>query len=235
MIAIEVNNAFDKIGSLKKRRILMLIRESFPVGPLQCNCTIVACDVTKEAVVIDPGGDAEVILERGRSLGVRIVNIVHTHAHFDHIGATRAVHDATKAIRYLHEADLFLYNNVAKQTAAFGISSEAPGGLEKYLTDDLEISIGKGRFQTIHTPGHTPGSCCFHFEEIKFLSSGDTLFRDGVGRTDLWQGDFKQLEKSIRERLYTIDPATVVVAGHGASTTIGREMKTNQFVRPLRK
>ena len=213
----------------------MLIRESFPVGPLQCNCTIVACDETKEAMVIDPGGDAEVILEIARSWDVRIVSMVHTHAHFDHIGATRAVHDATNAIRYLHEGDLFLYNNVAKQTAMFGIVSEEPGGLEKHLTDGLDLAVGKGNCKTIHTPGHTPGSCCFHFQDIKFLASGDTLFRDGVGRTDLWQGDFSQLEKSIRERLYTIEPDTVVMPGHGASTTIGREMKTNQFVRPLRK
>lgn len=209
----------------------MLIRESFPVGPLQCNCSIIGCDKSKEAMVVDPGGDAKAILEMVKSLDLRIVQIVHTHAHFDHIGATRAVHDATKAIRYLHEADMFLYNNVKMQTSLFGMHSEEPGGLEKYLTDGLELTVGEGKCRTIHTPGHTPGSCCFHFEEIQFLASGDTLFRDGVGRTDLWQGNFNQLEKSIKEKLYTIEPNTVVVPGHGPETTIAREMKKNQFVR----
>ena len=209
----------------------MLFRESFPVGPLQCNCSIVCCDQTKKAMVVDPGGDAKAILELAKSLDVQIVQIVHTHAHFDHIGATRAVHDATKAIRYIHEADLFLYNNVPMQTSMFGMRSEEPGGVEKYLTDHLELEVGEGKCRTIHTPGHTPGSCCFHFEEIKFLASGDTLFRDGVGRTDLWQGNFKHMEKSIKERLYTLDPETIVVPGHGEETTIGREIKYNQYVR----
>lgn len=209
----------------------MLYRESFPVGPLQCNCSIVCCDQTKEAMVIDPGGDAKSILELAKSLDVKIVSIVHTHAHFDHIGATRAVHDATKAIRYLHEADLFLYNNVAMQTSMFGMRSEEPGGLENYLTDNLELNIGMGKCKTIHTPGHTPGSCCFHFQEMKFLASGDTLFRESVGRTDLWQGNPQHMFKSIMEKLYTIAPETVVIPGHGEETTIGHEMKYNPFVR----
>jgi len=212
----------------------MILRESFPVGPLQCNCTIVACDESKEAIVIDPGGQAKKILDMAKSLDVHITKIIHTHAHFDHIGATRAVHDSTKAIRYLHEGDLFLYENVKMQVSLFGITAEEPGGLEKYLNDGQELTVGNSVCKTIHTPGHTPGSCCFHFKDISFLASGDTLFRDGVGRTDLWQGDFSQLEKSIQKKLFHLPPETVVMPGHGEQTTIGYELKNNPFVRPSR-
>lgn len=209
----------------------MVIRESFPVGPLGCNFTLIACDRTFEAIVIDPGGDAKKILEIAKSLGVQVKRILHTHAHFDHLGATKAIHDATKAIRYLHESDLFLYNNVSMQSKMFGMHIDEPGKVEEKLTDGLKIQTGDVECETLHTPGHTPGSCCFHFSSISFLASGDTLFNGGVGRTDLWGGNFDEMKASIQNKIYKLPAETIVMPGHGEETTIGTERQNNPFVR----
>lgn len=214
-----------------EKGLKMLIRETRAVGPLQCNCTIVACDETKKGVVIDPGGDAKKILDIARSLGVQLIGILHTHAHFDHLGATKAIFDATQAIRYLHESDMFLYQNVAMQCSMFNILVEEPGGVDKLLEDEQLIEVGNHSCKTLHTPGHTPGSCSFHFEAIQFLASGDTLFREGVGRTDLWGGNTEQMMASIKNKIYTLDPNTKVVPGHGPETTIGYEKRYNPYIR----
>jgi len=218
------------INILIVRRIFVILKEFFPVGPLQCNCILIACDETNEAIVIDPGDDAEKILDIAKSLDVQIKKILHTHAHFDHIGATKAIHEATNAIRYLHESDLFMYQNVAMQGSLFGITVEDPGEVEEFLQDQQEISFGNCSCQTIHTPGHSPGSCCFMFKEAKLLSSGDTLFQQSIGRTDLWGGDLEQLKSSIREKLYCLPEDTLVIPGHGPTTEISFEKINNSFV-----
>ena len=201
---------------------------------LGCNCSIVACPETREALVVDPGDEAPAILKALGRLGVRAVRLVHTHAHFDHIMGTGAVAAATSAEIVLHKDDRFLYDNLAMQTGLFGMIAPAPPPpptLE--LTADQALAFGRREAHAIHTPGHTPGSTCFFVEtpgEAPIIFAGDTLFRRSIGRTDLWGGSLPELQRSIRERLFTLPDETVVVAGHGPETTIGEEKDGNPFV-----
>ncbi|HYC78192.1 MAG TPA: MBL fold metallo-hydrolase [Planctomycetota bacterium] len=209
------------------------ILETFPVGPLQCNCSIVGDPATGEAVVIDPGDDAPEILTRLKKLGLRAVTLVHTHAHFDHVGAARAVSEKTGAGIRLHEKDLFLYENLDMQGRLFGFSFDPVLPLEGFLVDGATAGSGRSEVEVLHTPGHTPGSVCFRWRagtrEVVF--TGDTLFKGSVGRTDLWGGDFEQLRTSIATRLYALSEDATVIPGHGPATTIGRERRGNAFVR----
>lgn len=209
----------------------MLLVETFAVGPLQCNCTVLGCPDTKEAIVVDPGGDPERILEVLRHYDLTARYALHTHAHFDHIGATRDIKEATAALIGLHEGDLFLYDGFAMQAAMFGIEMRPVLPVDHFLNDGEMIDFGRCRLQVLHTPGHTPGSVCFHVAGEPLLLAGDTLFLRSIGRTDLPGGDYDQIEKSIRERIYTLDPDTRVVCGHGPSTSVGTEQRSNPFVR----
>jgi glyoxylase-like metal-dependent hydrolase (beta-lactamase superfamily II) len=209
-----------------------LIRESFPVGPLQCNCTILGDAASGKALVVDPGDDADEILRRLEAHGLKAVALVHTHAHFDHVGATRRVAEATQAAIRLHEADLFLYENLDMQGAAFGFEFDAVLPVSEYVRDGDTVAAGGVEVEVVHTPGHTPGSVCFSLAgAAPILFSGDTLFQRSIGRTDLWGGDIRAIERSIRTRLYALPPETVVIPGHGPETTIGEERKLNPFVR----
>ena len=214
----------------------MLLRETFPAGPLQCNCTILADSDTRQAVVVDPGGETEHIAEIIAHHGLTIVAIIHTHAHIDHIFATSDVKQAHGGDICLHRDDLFLYDGIAMQASFLGWKGCRPGlPIDRFVAHEDEIAFGKNRALVIHTPGHTPGSVCFELrdegENKTYLFSGDTLFRRGIGRTDLWGGDSQQIVGSIRERLYTRDPDTIVVPGHGPQTKIGDEARQNPFVR----
>jgi glyoxylase-like metal-dependent hydrolase (beta-lactamase superfamily II) len=210
-----------------------MIHEILAVGPLQCNCHILADQATKEAVIIDPGNDADAIL-RGVQ-GLKVVALLHTHCHFDHMTATRKVREATGAEILIHASDKALYDNLAGQVAGFGRmfgaelgKIEDPLPVARFLKDGDRIAFGKHALRVIHTPGHTQGSCCFHAEGIVF--SGDTLFRRGIGRTDLPGGDPRQEGESIRAKLYTLDPETMVYPGHGPATSIEEERVENPFV-----
>jgi glyoxylase-like metal-dependent hydrolase (beta-lactamase superfamily II) len=213
---------------------LALIRESFRVGVLGCNCSIVACPDTREALVVDPGDEAPAILQALQRLGVRAVRLVHTHAHFDHIQATGAVADATGAEIVLHKDDRWLYDNLAMQTSMFGLPTPPPPPPPtRELDADQVLGFGRREAHAIHTPGHTPGSLSFFIEtpgEAPIVFAGDTLFRGSIGRTDLWGGSAPQIQSSIRERLFTLPDDTIVVAGHGPDTTIGAEKEGNPFV-----
>ncbi|PCD00946.1 MBL fold metallo-hydrolase [Halopseudomonas pelagia] len=206
-----------------------LIRETFPVGPLQCNCTIIGDPVSKKALVIDPGGDHQLILDRLDALGLKVVSIIHTHAHLDHFLASGEMKKATGATLHLHKEDQFLWDNLEMQCKLFGVPYVPVPAPDQWLSDDEELACGCG--VALHTPGHTPGSMSFWFPQDKLLIAGDTLFRGGIGRTDLWGGDYRQIEKSIRERLYRLDEEAVVVTGHGADTLLGDEMRSNPFIR----
>lgn len=208
-----------------------LIRKTFPVPPLGCNCTILGDPVTKQAVVVDPGGTPERILQELALLGLTVAHILHTHAHFDHFLASGALKKATGAAICLHPDDLELWCNVDVQCRLFGVPSASVPAPEYWLTDEETLRIGPVTLVALHTPGHTPGSMSFHLPDAKLLLAGDTLFRGGIGRTDLWGGDFDAIEQSIRERLYTLDETTTVVTGHGPETEIGWEKESNQFVR----
>lgn len=205
--------------------------KSFPVGPLQCNCTIIGDRVTGEAIVVDPGGDADKILAMVEQEGLRVVRVLHTHAHFDHFLAAGDIHEKTGAPLALHPEDKPLWDNLEMQCGMFQIPYKPVPAPTQWLSHEEPVTVGGVTGEAIHTPGHTPGSTSFHFDDLKLLIAGDTLFRGSIGRTDLWGGDYNAIERSIRERLYTLDESTRVVTGHGISTTIGDEMRHNQFVR----
>jgi hydroxyacylglutathione hydrolase len=210
-----------------------LIRETFPVGPLQCNCTILGDPVTGDALVVDPGDDADVIVARLQALGLRPTALVHTHAHFDHVGGARGVSEATGAGIRLHEGDRWLYEHLDVQGAMFGMTFDEVLPVEAWLKDGDVVGRGRTQVEVLHTPGHTPGSVCFRCSlgNQELLFSGDTLFRGSIGRTDLWGGDYPTIEKSIKSRLYGLGEETYVIPGHGPATTIGRERRSNAFVR----
>lgn len=202
-----------------------------PVGPLQCNCSIVADPQAGEALVIDPGDEADRILLALAEVKCRAVVLLHTHGHFDHIGATARVQRATGAAIRIHDADRPLYDALPEQASFFGLAAEPPAPPDGGLGDGEEIAFGRFRAVAIHTPGHTPGSTSFRLDgDPPILFSGDTLFRRSIGRTDLWGGDTGTILASIREKLYTLPEDTRVVCGHGPDTTVGEERKNNPFV-----
>lgn len=208
-----------------------LIRKTFSVPPLGCNCSIIGDPVTKQSVVIDPGGASERILQEVQRLGFTVSCILHTHAHLDHFLASSEIKRATGAVMCLHQGDLELWKNLDLQCRVFGVSYVPALPPDHWLTDEEKVMVGQVPIVALHTPGHTPGSMSFHVPNDKLLLAGDTLFRGSIGRTDLWGGNFKAIEESIRERLYTLDEATTVVTGHGSETEIGIEKESNQFVR----
>ena len=208
-----------------------IIVETIPVGPLQCNCTILGDLESLKAIVVDPGGDAEILLERLDELNLQVERIIHTHAHLDHFLASGKMKEATGAKLGLHREDLFLWDMLEDQCRMFGIPFEPPPPPDQWLENEEEIDLNDLQGKGLHTPGHTPGSMCFLFESQKLLIAGDTLFQGSIGRTDLWGGDFKKIEKSIQEKLYTLDEETSVITGHGESTSIGHEMRVNSIVR----
>lgn len=214
----------------------MLKRHALVVGPFQCNCSIVVCEKTKEAIVVDPGDELERIVAACEKSGVNLKYAVHTHGHLDHIGAVKGLKAKIPTLKIaLHQGDEDLYGNLPMQGRLFGFEYETPPPIDHYLNDGEELSFGEQRFKVIHTPGHSPGGVCFRFEagalsQVPVVFSGDTLFQRSVGRTDLWGGDHRQLIKSIKDRLLSLDGQTEVLPGHGAGTTIEAEAKENPFL-----
>jgi glyoxylase-like metal-dependent hydrolase (beta-lactamase superfamily II) len=209
----------------------MILIESFPVGPLQCNCSIIGCTETGEAAVVDPGGDTQKIIDFCKEHNFKVKYLLHTHAHFDHIMGSRKMREETGAEICLHKEDKWLYDNLNMQCGLFGFKADEPLPVDKFLNDEDHVLIGNHKASVIHTPGHTPGSLCFAVQEKEStLFAGDTLFQRGVGRTDLWGGSFEKIVKSITQRLFTLDPETRVVCGHGPDTDIWSERRENPFV-----
>jgi len=209
---------------------MSLLLESFPVGPLGCNCSIVGCSETKEAIVIDPGGNVDEIIARLAKHGLTAKYLLHTHAHFDHIMGSKGMREKTGALICLKKEDQFLYDNLIKQGKMFGFPAEEPLPIDRYINDEEHFDVGSMRARVMHTPGHTPGSCCFSLEEKEsVLFSGDTLFNHSIGRTDLPGGSFEQIIDSISTRLFKLDDSTRVIAGHGPDTDIWSEKKENPF------
>lgn len=210
--------------------------KTFPVGAFQCNCTVIADEETGQAMVIDPGDEIEKILDQ---IQFDVKYIIHTHAHIDHIGATKALHQKQGGEICLHKEDLPLYENMAMQAQLLGVDMDCDVlPVQTYIEcgDTLECSSNL-RMNVVHTPGHTPGSVCFFLEkflstsqETPLLFSGDTLFMRSIGRTDLWGGDHSQILASIREKLFSLPPETVVIPGHGPQTCIGDEIQQNPFL-----
>jgi hydroxyacylglutathione hydrolase len=220
-----------------------MIIETFPVGLLGCNCSIVGDETSKTALVVDPGGDLELIESKLRAHGLTAAAIVHTHTHIDHVGATAELQRSTSAPARIHEGDKTLYDILPIQAQLLGMG-RAPVKCEfdAWLRDDEVISLGGLDVHVLHTPGHTPGSCCFEVrakqtdaatsaDDQVVLFAGDTLFQRSIGRTDLWGGDHGAIIASIRNKLFALPEPTRVVCGHGDETTIGQEKRLNPFVR----
>ena len=207
--------------------------ESFAVAPLGCNCSIVADLVSKTAIVVDPGGDLPKIRARLDALGVVPTAVVHTHTHIDHVGATPGLVAAYESKALIHEEDRFLYDLLPVQAAMLGIPLPESTPMDGSLVDGGTVTAGACELGVLHTPGHTPGSVCFLLSSgsDRVLFAGDTLFRRGIGRTDLWGGDADAIAKSIREKLFTLEGETKVVTGHGPATTVLEERTKNPFFR----
>lgn len=207
--------------------------ETFSVGPLGCNCSVVADLESKRAVVVDPGGDYTRVKARLDALGVKVEAIIHTHTHIDHVGCTAELQRESGAVAGIHEADRFLYRLLPVQAALVGTSIPKSAEMEDSLFDGQVVRAGAVELAVLHTPGHTPGSCSFVVSKggSTHVFAGDTLFRGSIGRTDLWGGDHSAILRSIHSRLLTLPDDAIVVTGHGPSTTIGEERAANPFLR----
>jgi hydroxyacylglutathione hydrolase len=239
-----------------------MIFEHLAVGPLQCNCYILGDEATREAIVVDPGEEAGRILALVNRHRLTVRTIVHTHAHFDHVGASGLLREATGAEVCLHRGDTFLYENLAMQAKLFGVQVPKAAPVSRWYDHGEEVKAGGLVLGVIHTPGHTPGSVCLHLdvgacvegaekgppmpsrpgsplydpsasEAPAMLFSGDTLFCGSIGRTDLWGGSYEEIMASIQHRLLTLPDDTVVYPGHGPETTIGDERRSNPFIQQL--
>lgn len=208
-----------------------MILETFPVGPLQCNCIILGDERTKSAVVIDPGDEIERVTAALDRRGLSVVAIVATHGHIDHVGGFAELKKMTGAKTLLHEADVPLYEELASQAEWLGIAAPSMTTLDGGLDEAVGLAVGGLQLDVRHTPGHSPGSVSLVLpEDVPTLFSGDTLFAGSIGRTDLWGGSFEEIIASIRAKLLTLPDDTIVIPGHGPRTTVGTERRTNPFL-----
>jgi hydroxyacylglutathione hydrolase len=204
-----------------------MIIERLVVGMLQCNCYVVGCEDTKAGIVIDPGGDGPVILDRVEQLGLSIKYIVNTHGHIDHIAANRPVKEATGAMIAVHRDDAqWLIRDQGGFAQMLGVSAPGPRA-DLLLGEGDEVNFGNNSLQVIHTPGHSLGGISLMGDGLVFC--GDTLFAMGVGRVDLPGGSWETLMDSIKTRLFTMPDETIVYSGHGPQTTVGREKRSNPW------
>lgn len=205
-----------------------MILESLPTGPLQVNCYIIGCETTRDAAVIDPGGDVDQILDLVQKLDLQVKLIINTHGHFDHVGGNRRLIEKTGAELLLHEADLPLLGLAAQHAAGYGLSTEQSPEPDRLMKAGDLIRLGELELRVLETPGHTPGGVCLYVDDQVIV--GDTLFAGSIGRTDLPGGDHQQLLDSIHKNLLTLPDETVAHPGHGPATTIGRERRYNPFL-----
>lgn len=225
-----------------------LIHEVIPVGMLQCNCSILGDPSSGEAIVVDPGDEVDRILEVLRKHKLKVLAIVSTHTHIDHVGGLAALHRATGAPVLIHEADLGLYRNLDEQAQWLGVPTPAMVQIKDFVREGDTLRWGGYEARVLHTPGHTEGSISLVVgagtpkvaspqsavasdANAARLLAGDTLFQGSIGRTDLPGGSYPQILASIREKLLTLPDNFVVYPGHGDTTTIGAEREFNPFLR----
>ena len=207
-----------------------MIHEIFPVGPLQCNCSVVGDEQTREALVIDPGDDIDEVLASVQRHGLTVKQIVVTHAHIDHVGGALKLKHLTGAPILLNENDLPLLKMMEAQAAWLGVPTPEVAAPEAILDDGMRVGLERYPANVLFTPGHTQGSVCLHFEPLNIVLAGDTLFAGSIGRTDLPGGNSRQILDSIMSRLLVLPDETRVIPGHGPATTIGAERNGNPFL-----
>jgi hydroxyacylglutathione hydrolase len=207
-----------------------MIHEILRVGPLQCNCSVVGDEVTREAMVIDPGDDIEDVLAIIRKHNLQIKHIVVTHAHIDHVGGAMKLRTATGAPILLNQNDYVLLKMLDVQAAWIGVPNPGKVEIDHSVGQADTVRAGSLTANVIHTPGHTEGSVCLYFPAEKKLIAGDTLFAGSIGRTDLPGGSFEKIINSLHEKVLALPDDTIVVPGHGGLTTIGEERESNPFL-----
>jgi glyoxylase-like metal-dependent hydrolase (beta-lactamase superfamily II) len=207
-----------------------MIHEILPVGPLQCNCSVIGDEISREAMVIDPGDDIDDVLALIRKNNLQVKQIVITHAHIDHVGGAMKLRAATGAPILLNQNDYALLKMLDLQADWIGMASPGKVEVEHSLGQSDSIKAGALAADVIHTPGHTEGSICLYFPSEKKLIAGDTLFAGSIGRTDLPGGSFEKILCSLHEKVLALPDETVVVPGHGPLTTIGEERESNPFL-----
>lgn len=234
-----------------------LIHEIIPVGMLQCNCSILGDPETHEAIVIDPGDEVERILSLIAKHKLKVTAIVSTHAHIDHVGGLKKLHDVTHAPVLMNEGDLDLYRAMDIQSQFLGIAPPPLAKIDNLLAEGDVVRWGGYEARVLHTPGHTPGSVSLYLpfaerneegnrlapaqsaqksrggddDSAAWLFAGDTLFAGSIGRTDLWGGSFPEIIRSIRSKLLALPEDTIVFPGHGLTTTLGDERESNPFLQ----
>lgn len=208
-----------------------MILETFAVGPLQCNCTILGDEEAGEAIVIDPGDEISRIHRRLIELGLKLKQILITHAHIDHVGGALKLKKLTGAPILMNENDLPQLKMMSMQAAWLGIQTPDVAPPDASLDEGLKVGLERYPAQVLYTPGHTQGSVCLHFAPLNMVFVGDTLFSGSIGRTDLPGGNGKQIIDSIAARLLPLREDTRVISGHGPETTIGQEKADNPFLQ----
>jgi len=207
-----------------------MIHVVLPVGPLQCNCSIIGDETTREAMVIDPGDNIEQIFALVREHNLQVKQIVITHAHIDHVGGAMKLHARTGAPILLNQNDYALLKMLDAQAAWIGVQPPGEVEIEADLPHGQILRAGNLEASVMHTPGHTEGSVCLYFPAEKMLIAGDTLFAGSIGRTDLPGGSFDKIMRSLHQRVLTLPEETSVLPGHGPRTTIGAEKEDNPFL-----
>ncbi|MEE8541839.1 MAG: MBL fold metallo-hydrolase [Desulfobacterales bacterium] len=206
-----------------------MIVKSLAVGPIMANCFIAGCEDTHEAVVIDPGDEADRILLSLAESKLKLKYILNTHGHFDHVAANKKMKDATGADLIIHALDAPMLSQISASATMWGLAADDSPPPDQTVEEGDLINFGNLSLKVLHTPGHTQGGVSFYADDCVFV--GDTLFAGSIGRTDFEGGNFETLIASIREKLFRLADDTRVLTGHGPETTIGSEKQYNPFAR----